>query len=162
MGEYAVLRLKPEDYEKCGNIWDMRKEAARAEKWRREIESGNRMVLVCAKGGEYCGEGALVFQNDDPDYTVPGQRVYLSHLVVKTGCRGRGVGGLLTDALIAEAARLGYREIALGVDTDNLPARRLYEKKGFATVLFEGRDEAGPYLKLLKKLPQPAADRRTR
>ncbi len=47
-------------------------------------------------------------------------------------CRGRGVGETLLDALIAEATRRGVG-LCLNVRHDN-PARRLYERVGFALV----------------------------
>jgi len=47
---------------------------------------------------------------------------------------------------------LGYSEMSLGVDIDNINARHLYEKKGFNNVIFEGEDEYGKYVKLLKNL----------
>ncbi|MDN4142232.1 MULTISPECIES: GNAT family N-acetyltransferase [Bacillus] len=40
--------------------------------------------------------------------------------------------------MIDYAKQLGFEEITFGVDTDNLNARHLYEKKGFTTVLFLG------------------------
>ncbi|MEC2176987.1 GNAT family N-acetyltransferase, partial [Bacillus amyloliquefaciens] len=86
------------------------------------------------------------------DYTIPDKRIYLSRMIVKEGYRNRGIGGIIVDYLIDYAKHLGYEEITLGVDTDNLNARHLYEKKGFTTVLFLGEDEYGEYVKLLKKL----------
>jgi len=49
-------------------------------------------------------------------------------------------------------SQIGYEEITLWIDTDNLNARHLYEKKGFTNVLFNGEDEYGEYVKLLKNL----------
>ncbi len=66
--------------------------------------------------------------------------------------RNQGVGLVLLDYLIDEAKSLGYAEMSVGVDTDNARARHLFEKKGFTTVLFEGKDEYGEYVKLLKRL----------
>ena len=51
---------------------------------------------------------------------------------VKPYVRGRGVGGMLLDALFAEAARRGVG-LCLNVRHDN-PARRLYERVGFRLV----------------------------
>ncbi|EIF13565.1 GNAT family N-acetyltransferase [Bacillus velezensis] len=101
---------------------------------------------------EFIGEGSLVFQNNDPDYTIPDKRIYLSRMIVKEGYRNCGIGGIIVDYLIDYAKQLGYEEITLGADTDNLNARYLYEKKGFTTVLFLGEDEYGEYVKLLKVL----------
>lgn len=73
-------------------------------------------------------------------------------MIVKDEYRNRGIGSSIIDYLIAYAKRLGYEEISLGVDTDNLNARHLYEKKGFTNVIFIGEDEYSEYVKLLKKL----------
>jgi ribosomal protein S18 acetylase RimI-like enzyme len=121
-------------------------------KWYGELLSGNRVIFVYTIGGEFIGEGALVFDNGDPDYTIPRQRIYLSRMIVKKEYRDRGIGKAIIDYLCGYAKNLGYSEMALGVDIDNHRARHLYEKKGFTTVIFEGEDEHGKYVKLLKTL----------
>ncbi len=93
----------------------------------------------------------MVFKNDDPDYTITGKRIYLSRMIVKEEHRNRGIGGIILNFLVDYAEQLGYAEIALGVDTDNMNARHLYEKKGFTDVLFTGKDKYGEYVKLLRK-----------
>ncbi|WP_312890818.1 GNAT family N-acetyltransferase [Paenibacillus endophyticus] len=98
------------------------------------------------------GEGSLVFKSNDPDYTILDKRIYLSRMIVKEEHRNLGIGGIIIDYLIDYAKQLGYQEIALGVDTDNLNAKHLYEKKGFINVLFIGEDEYGEYVKLLMKI----------
>ncbi|MDI6619753.1 MAG: GNAT family N-acetyltransferase [Clostridiales bacterium] len=152
MGFYRIIRLKPEDYYKCDNIWNMEKNPDMARKWYDELINGSRITFVYIENGEFIGEGSLVLKNNDPDYTILGKRIYLSRMIVKDGYRNRGIGGIIIDYLIDYAKRLGYEEISIGVDTDNLIARHLYEKKGFTNVLFEGEDEYGEYVKLLKKL----------
>ncbi|HBM81137.1 MAG TPA: GNAT family N-acetyltransferase [Clostridiaceae bacterium] len=152
MGFYRIIRLKPEDYYKCDNIWNMEKNPDMARKWYDELINGSRITFVYIENGEFIGEGSLVLKNNDPDYTILGKRIYLSRMIVKDGYRNRGIGGIIIDYLIDYAKRFGYEEISIGVDTDNLIARHLYEKKGFTNVLFEGEDEYGEYVKLLKKL----------
>lgn len=73
-------------------------------------------------------------------------------MIVKEECQNPGIGGIIVDYLIDHAKKLGFEEVVLGVDTDNLNARYLYEKKGFTTVLYLGKDAYGEYVKLLKKL----------
>ncbi|MFG6147605.1 GNAT family N-acetyltransferase [Halobacillus sp. B23F22_1] len=63
-----------------------------------------------------------------------------------------GIGSIIVDYLTDYAKQLGYEEITIGVDIGNLNARHLYEKKGFTTVLYLGKDEYGKYVKLLKNL----------
>jgi diamine N-acetyltransferase len=148
---YEIIRLKPEDYARCGNIWDMARQPDAA-KWYEELVSGNRIIFIYTSSGEFIGEGALVFDNGDPDYTIDKQRIYLSRMIVKKEFRNQGIGHILLDYLCDYAQKLGYSEVSVGVDIDNHRARHLYEKKGFSTVIFEGEDEHSKYVKLLKTL----------
>lgn len=152
MGDYQIKKLEPKEYEKCSNIWDMTKNPTMAKKFYDELVSGNRITFIYLEGEEFLGEGSLVFHNNDLDYTIPDKRIYLSRMIVEATHRNRGIGGIIVDYLIDYAARLGYKEISLGVDTDNLNARHLYKKKGFTDVLYKGEDEYGEYIKLLKRL----------
>lgn len=151
MNKANIIQLKSEDYKKCQNIWDMSKQPS-APKWYDELISGNRTIFVYQLNGEYIGEGALVFDTGDSHYTIPNQRIYLSWLFVKEDYRGQGIGGKIVDHLIENAKQLGFDELSLGVDCNNEVARHLYTKKGFNTILFQGVDEAGAYVKLLKEL----------
>jgi RimJ/RimL family protein N-acetyltransferase len=47
-------------------------------------------------------------------------------------CRGRGVGSALMTTAIERAWAKGFTRIELTVRTDNIRARRLYERLGFA------------------------------
>jgi len=149
---YEIIKLDPKDYEKCANIWNMESNPERTKRWYDEIVSGKRIVFVYVENGEFIGEGALVPNNGDSDYTIPGKRVYLSRMIVKQERRNQGVGGIIIDFLCEEARRMGYEEVSLGVDKINAAARHLYEKKGFDTVIFDGEDEYGAFFKLLKRL----------
>jgi diamine N-acetyltransferase len=130
----------------------MEKKPKMAKMFYEELVSGNRITFIYIENNEFIGVGSLVFQNNDPDYTIPDKRIYLSRMIVKEEYRNRGIGGIIVDSLIDYAKQLGYEEITLGVDKDNLNTRHLYEKKGFTTVLYLGEDEYGEYVKLLKKL----------
>ena len=83
--------------------------------------------------------------------TVPGKRLYLSRLIVKKECRGKGYGKAITQHILTLAKKKGYREIALGVNRDNTGAVRLYEKLGF-TVYEEAEDEDGKFYRMIKQL----------
>jgi ribosomal protein S18 acetylase RimI-like enzyme len=123
-----------------------------AEKWRGEIAEGNRLVFIYKINGEFIGEGALVFDTGDPDYTIPGQRVYVSRMIVKKEYRGRGIGSEILEFLINKATEMGFSEMTIGVDKDNENALHLYRKYGFTEVLFDGADEDGEYYKLMKRI----------
>lgn len=152
MTSYQIKKLKLDDFYKCNNIWAMDKQPTMANKFYDELMRGERITFIYVANNEFIGEGSLVFKTNDPDYTIPNQRIYLSRMIIKEEYRHRGIGGIMVDYLMDYAKQLGYEEIALGVDTDNVNARYLYEKKGFTNVLFIGEDEYGEYVKLLKKL----------
>lgn len=151
MNNYIIEQLKLEEYHKCSNIWNMTTQPL-TEKWREEIASGNRLVYIYKVKGEFIGEGALVFDASDPDYTIPNKRIYVSRMIVKKECRGRGIGSEILQFLINKAKEMDYHEITLGVDKDNTTALHLYNKFGFTEVLFDGADEHGEYFKLMKRI----------
>ncbi len=147
----TIEPLALEDYHKCSNIWNMKSQPL-AEKWREEIASGNRQVFIYKIGGEFIGEGALVLDTGDPDYTIPGKRVYVSRMIVKKEYRNRGIGSEILEFLTEKAKESGFSEMTIGVDKDNVNALHLYRKYGFTEVLFDGADEDGEYLKLMKRI----------
>ncbi len=149
--QVSIEPLNPDDYSKCSNIWNMKTQPL-AEKWLDEIKSGNRLVYIYKINGEFIGEGALVFDTGDSDYTVPDKRIYVSRMIVKKEYRNRGIGGEILEFLIAKAKSMGYTEMTIGVDKDNVNALHLYEKYGFTQVLFDGKDENGEYFKLMKRI----------
>lgn len=151
MADYVIEKLDIADYKKCGNIWNM-KNNPNTDIFYSEIVSGNRIVYIYKKNGVFIGEIALVFDKEDLDYTIPGQRVYVSHLVVKRKYRNHGIGGTLIDFIIGKAKELGFKEMSIGVDKDNTVALNLYRHKGFTNIIFEGADEMGEYYKLVKYL----------
>jgi len=53
-------------------------------------------------------------------------------LAVRPGARRSGLGGRLTDAGVVEAAALGAGRVFLEVAEDNVAARALYARRGFA------------------------------
>ena len=119
-----IIKLEPENYFKCSNIWYMDKSPARTKYWFDDMLSGNRIIFVYVEEGEYIGEGSLVLKRDgDPDYTIPNQRIYLSRMVVKAECRNQGIGGKMIDFLVDYAKKQGYTEMSLGVDIINIGAR---------------------------------------
>ena len=147
----VIEPLKLEEYSKCSNIWNMKAQPL-TEKWREEIAKGNRLVFIYKINGEFVGEGALVIDTGDPDYTLPDKRVYVSRMIVKKEYRNRGIGSEILEFLIKKAKEMGFSEMTIGVDKDNENALHLYRKYGFTEVLFDGEDEDGEYFKLMKKI----------
>ncbi len=147
-----IRRLTPDEFPKCGNIWDMERHADLAERFLSELQSGNRLTWVYEQDGHFLGEISLVKDTPDPDYTVPGRRIYVSRLIVRKENRRQGIGKALVEHVVSRAAEMGYSELSIGVDTDNYGALRLYTAAGFREILFLGEDEDGRYFKLLKRL----------
>ena len=146
----TIIQLDIADYEKCGNIWDMQRQRELAEMCRKELVSGNRMTYVYVINGMFVGEVSIVKDKNDPDYTIPGQRIYLSRLIVKDEFRRKGIGKRLIEYAVDIARSKGYPEISVGVDSENYGALKLYEDVGFDRILYIGEDEYGKFLKLLK------------
>ncbi len=151
MNKYTIEKLNIKDYKKCNNIWNMKK-CEFTEKFRKEIEDGNRVVFIYKINDEFIGEIAYVLDMNDADYTIPNQRIYISRLIVKKEYRNQGIGGILIDYVLEEIKKLGYKESTIGVDKDNIAALHLYQKKGFTNILFDGKDEYGEFYKLMKEM----------
>ncbi len=151
MKDFIIEKLNIEDYKKCNNIWDMKKYQF-TDKFRNEIENGNRVVFIYKINDEFIGEIAYVFDMNDNDYTIPQKRIYISHLIVKKEYRNQGIGGILIDYILQEIKNMGYKEATIGVDKDNVCALHLYRNKGFTNILFDGKDEYGEFYKLMKEI----------
>ena len=147
-----IRPLCVDEFQKCGNIWDLERHAGMAARFLAELRSGNRLTWVYERDGAFLGEISLVLEKNDPDYTIPGRRIYVSRLIVKPEERRKGIGKILVDHAVAKAAEMGYSEMSIGVDIDNYPALRLYWEAGFREIIFVGEDDDGKYFKLLKKL----------
>ena len=130
----------------------MERQLALTERFCRELADGKRRIWVCVRDGRTIAEIALVFDMRDADYTIPGRRAYVSHLVVSPESRRQGVGRQLLLHVCQTARTLGYAELSVGVDLANCPALRLYASEGFDRILYVGRDADGAYCKLLKTL----------
>lgn len=61
-------------------------------------------------------------------------RGWIGAVFVSADMRGRGLGGALIEAAVADAAQSGMREMWLEVGAANAVARRAYARSGFAEV----------------------------
>ena len=80
---------------------------------------------VADHGGIVVGYSVAWFAADEAE---------LANLAVGAPARGRGVGALLLDAVLAHAAHRGAATVYLEVRESNAAARRLYASRHFAEV----------------------------
>ena len=150
---FKIETLRIDDFDKCQNIWDMDGNPEQKNEFLNDLKNGNRITFVCKSAtGDFLGEGSLMFNCEYENFTIPGRRIYLSHLHVKPECRGQGIGTLLCNYIFDYCRKNGYSEISLAVLMHNYQAMKLYHRLGFTTILdlFEGND--GKNLGMLKKL----------
>ncbi len=103
--------------------------AAHLAEWRRPQDFG----FVAERHGAAIGAAwARQFSPAEQPTFYVDERTPEIIIGVKPHSRGRGSGGMLVNALIAEASRHGVG-LCLNVRHDN-PARRLYERVGFRLV----------------------------
>ncbi|MDQ1641642.1 MAG: [ribosomal protein S18]-alanine N-acetyltransferase [Actinomycetota bacterium] len=84
-----------------------------------------RHYLVAEDGGAVVGYAGLFATRHQADVQT---------IAVASAQQGSGLGGVLLEALIAEASRRGCAEVLLEVRVDNMAARRLYERFGFEQI----------------------------
>jgi uridine kinase len=96
---------------------------ARAARIRASLERGTNVSFVLARDGAIAGE-----------ITLWGIDLSSIAMCIAADLRGRGWGGVLLDAAIAHASRMGRAVLSLGVYAHNAAARRLYASRGFVAV----------------------------
>lgn len=65
---------------------------------------------------------------------VAGDEAWVNNIAVRAASQRRGIGAVLMEELLDEAARRGCRQIALEVATDNHAAQAMYDRYGFEAV----------------------------
>lgn len=88
-------------------------------------------VAENSNGGAFGVVWLRFFTADDPGFGFVDEATPELSIWVAESERGRGIGGQLLDAAIRAARSKGLRRISLSVEEGN-PARRLYERAGFA------------------------------
>lgn len=91
--------------------------------WSELGQTTTRHYVVAVEDGAVIGYAGLC---DYPD------EAFVQTMAVAAPCQGRGIGALLLEELLAEAARRKQRRVLLEVRADNAPAQRLYARNGFA------------------------------
>lgn len=148
MKQYEIVETAIEDYPACMAMFGG--QCPFADTCLAQRKTGDREAYLLRVNGEIVSECHLVY--DNPEYgTIPGRRAYFSRMITKKEYRRQGYGEAMARFILALAKEKGYAEIALGVNCDNDPALRLYQKLGFS-VYAEAEDDYGKYYRMEKKL----------
>ena len=93
------------------------------------LNAGDSAILVAEQDGEIVGFTQLY-----PSFTSVGMApiMILNDLFVSSEHRGSGAARALLGAATEHARKVGAVRLALSTQKDNLTARRLYEKAGWA------------------------------
>ena len=87
-------------------------------------------ALVAEVDDDVVAFGGLAPYRAKPSYA----RTVEDSVYVKGGWRGKGLGGLILDALLAHAQRHGHRSMIARVTAENEASLRLHEHQGFVRV----------------------------
>jgi [ribosomal protein S18]-alanine N-acetyltransferase len=124
-------------------VWPSR--GTRLEHVRANLLRPDAWFLVAFEGDEAVGMASVLPYHLDrgAGALVPGT-AYLDLIYVLPDRWGRGIGGALLDAVIAESARRGWHRIHLSThERDNERAQRLYASRGFRRTGTIATDDAG-------------------
>lgn len=89
---------------------------------------GQRDVIVAIFNSSPIGQVAIQWRDKPSHPLIPD----IQSLRVHDAFRGLGIGSRLLEACEREAARRNYAQIGISVSVDNIGARRLYERHGYA------------------------------
>ena len=93
--------------------------------------TGDAAVVAVVDGQRLGAAWYRLFPAENPGWGFVATDVSELSIGVTCEARGTGIGSALLDTLLTLAREQGYRAVSLSVDRQN-PARRLYERKGFA------------------------------
>jgi ribosomal-protein-alanine N-acetyltransferase len=91
-----------------------------------ELSHGHFYLVATDDDGAVLGYAGLA--------VAPPDEAWVQNIAVRRDAHRRGVGRVLLEALLAEAARRRVRSVLLEVAADNAPAQRLYASYGFEPI----------------------------
>lgn len=89
-----------------------------------ELENENSKYVVAKLNNEIIGFGGIWFSVDD---------IHITNIVVKKIYRNQKIGSLILNTLIDMCKNKVQKSITLEVNSNNIPAQKLYQKFGFKT-----------------------------
>jgi ribosomal protein S18 acetylase RimI-like enzyme len=105
----------------------------------REQESGHRLMLLAVTNDFPIGTVFIQFRSSERKVADGCTRAYLYSLRVMEMFRGKGIGTRLLQEAESLILDHGFQRATIAVAKDNLNARRLYERLGYAIF----RDDPG-------------------
>ena len=109
-----------------GLSWQRRRDGYRA-----LLDTPDAFILLATVGERPVGYAVVKIRaGDDDTWPVGAHLAELISLAVAVDARGRGIGSALMDAVDAELARRGVRDLEVAVMAGNDRARRFYERRG--------------------------------
>lgn len=87
-----------------------------------ELENENSKYVVAKLNNEIIGFGGIWFSVDD---------IHITNIVVKKIYRNQKIGSLILSILIDMCKNQVQNSITLEVNSNNIPAQKLYQKFGF-------------------------------
>ena len=90
-----------------------------------ELENKNSMYIVAKFNNQIVGFAGIWFSVDD---------IHITNIVVKKNCRNQKIGSLMLNNLIELCENRTQKSITLEVNSNNIPAQKLYQKFGFKKV----------------------------
>lgn len=128
----AVAVFEESNSARRGGVWPHR--PASVARVRGHLRNADSWLLLAVDG-----EQPVAMASAEPSRArVDG--LFLSYLFVVPERWGEGIGGLILDAVLAEAERRGHSYIHLWTHDHNPRSHRLYRSRGFAPT---GRNEDG-------------------
>lgn len=90
-----------------------------------ELENENSKYIVAKLNNEIIGFGGIWFSVDD---------IHITNIVVKKNFRNQKIGSLILTTLIDMCKNQFQKYITLEVNSNNIPAQKLYKNFDFKTV----------------------------
>ena len=97
------------------------------------ITSGNADFWTLDKDGELIGELYAFYNLTDKDFADGKTTAYLCAFRVEPEYRGKGNGSRLMTTVLMDLKEKGYRNVTIGVGSDEPQNYRLYQRFGFNT-----------------------------
>jgi GNAT superfamily N-acetyltransferase len=129
--EAAVSVFERSNLARRRGVWPNR--ATRIERVRAHLRDPASWFLLACEGAVVVGMASAeaLWGEDGAGSITPGG-CFLSYLFVVPERWGEGIGGVILDAVLAEARRRQYARIHLWTHEDNERSHRLYRSRGFS------------------------------